>query len=433
MTNETNVGKQGRLRRIWAWLAHRKLMGAMGGVTLSIVTYYVIKVIERARAPDSYKIYVVADFRQLTKRQIWDALSSHKEQLPSFGGVKVELIKEDDRGDPVDAKRISEMIAARDDVLLVVGHMASTQTNEALPAYFEKAIPAIPVILVTETNPNLLPKPPSDDSFFPVFRLAPTDEKQAEIAANFALEKGASSFWVVQDIRYNDLYSRYLAEKFTEEVQAKSGKVVLWSTNDSVPSVDAIRSLKIDCVFFPGLWQNALILVQQVKAMSQLGKKPMIILTNSSVSPSLLKQGANDVEGVFLTYPMTARVYAEKGSAVYGNETFMVLEELLEVGNAHFADLAHKDGGVAYALRRIFRVKSVTDARRVLSAEMEKAVRDQQKFTLEEGVEAQFGAPEGARRDATFYVWKVCNGNFMDESESCVASEHKSLTDAAVQ
>ncbi len=59
-----------------------------------------------------------------------------------------------------------------------VGHVLSSTTKAALPIYM-KTDPQIPVILTTETNPQILPARDDPDQEFPVFRLSPTDDDQA--------------------------------------------------------------------------------------------------------------------------------------------------------------------------------------------------------------------------------------------------------------
>src|SRR5579885_1338974 len=97
----------------------------------------------------------------------------------TLNGAAIQFEALNDLGEPSNAQRIAADLAARDNTLLVVGHISSTQTKQALPAYLQKARPPIPVILTTETNPHLLPPKISDEIYYPVFRLSPTDDAQA--------------------------------------------------------------------------------------------------------------------------------------------------------------------------------------------------------------------------------------------------------------
>src|SRR5262249_10059576 len=147
-----------------------------------------------------------------------------KGNLPKVNDVDVQLEQVDDLGEPTNAQRISEALAVTNDTLMVVGHVASTQTRAAIPAYLLKANPPVPLIMTTETNPNLLPPRASPQTYYPVFRLSPTDDDQAKKAVEFAMSKGAKTFWVIEDPT-NPVYANFLARKFVENVHERSGKV----------------------------------------------------------------------------------------------------------------------------------------------------------------------------------------------------------------
>jgi ABC-type branched-subunit amino acid transport system substrate-binding protein len=362
--------------------------------------------------PKSYKVYVVGSLDDEATKQIWERFSEQKSRLTSFGGIKVDVESVDDLGDPLNARRISVDLAERNDTLMIVGHHFSTQTKEALPAYLQQAQPPIPIILTTETNPNLLPPKITKGTYYPVFRLSPTDEKQAESAVQFAISQGATAFWVVEDIS-NPVYSSFLARKFIDQAQEKSKRVLLWSTNLNIPSVDAIRALKIDWVFYAGDWPNALILIRQLKAMSSNNRMPGIVLSDGSMDRRLINQGGDDVEGVFLTHPMTAKAYADVQYGIYGKDAFRLVESLLEEGDKRFGQLARKEGGTWYLAESILGIHRVVDARNVLFALMEEAVRTRHTFDLSDGTRCTF-EDDGTRRDAIFHVWKVQNHQFVD-------------------
>src|SRR5689334_16746394 len=130
--------------------------------------------------PDSYMIYFVGplggDSSIVKIENIF-----RKAQLPSIGGIPVKFEELDDSGDPAIARTIAKSLASRSDTLMVVGHVLSSTSKEALPVYMQSD-PQIPVILTTETNPQILPSSADPDQEFPVFRLSPTDDDQAQSA-----------------------------------------------------------------------------------------------------------------------------------------------------------------------------------------------------------------------------------------------------------
>jgi branched-chain amino acid transport system substrate-binding protein len=382
------------------------LVGALLGALI------IGRIINWVVGPKVYKVYLVSNLEEETTRQIWRGFSAEKSKLSLLGGIKVELESVDDLGDPFNARRISAELAERKDTLLIVGHIYSTQTKEALPAYLQQAEPPIPCILTTETNPNLLPPKISKGTYYPVFRLSPTDNQQAASAAQFAILQGGTSFWIVEDVS-NPVYSKYLASKFIEQVQSSSKRVLLWSTNLETPSITAIQALNIDWVFFAGDWPNALILIRQLKAMSSALPIRGVILSDWSIDQRLIEQGGTDVEGVYLTHPLTAKAYAEEQYGLYGKKAFRLVEQLVDEGEKRFGELARKEGGIGYLVRKGLGIHRVADARMVLIALMEESIRTRHRFELEEGVGYIF-ENDGSCNNSNFHVWRVQDGRFAD-------------------
>jgi hypothetical protein len=301
--------------------------------------------------------------------------------LPKIDGVSVETKQLDDSGAPDTAERISLHLASLNDTLLIVGHLESTPTQKALPAYLQIADSPIPVILATETNPNLLPPKPVDGSYYPAFRLSPTDDDQAVKAADFALSRGATAIWVVEDVS-NQVYSKYLAREFVRQVhQHPSAKVLLWSTNYNIPPAYAISALGINWVFFAGEWQDALVLIRQLKAMPQT-RQVNILLSDWCVDRRLIEDG--------------------------------LVRQLLVDGDQQFDPLAGRDGRSAYLTRKVLGIRRVGDARTALTHLMEAAVIQRRPFSLTAGTggaQAVFNG-DGTRVDAAFQVWQIKGHTF---------------------
>ncbi len=383
-------------------------------VTGLIAAVFTGRVINRIVQPLSYKIYMVGPLGEEATKQIWDAFSDKKAELIRIGDVPLEVEAIDDLGDPVNAERISLSLAARNDTLMVVGHIYSTQTKAALPAYLEKATPPIPVILTTETNPNLLPPKTSPGTYYPVFRLSPTDDEQALTAAQLTIDQGTKACWVIEDTS-NPIYSTYLANQFVEQVQKRSMRVLLWSTNLTIPSVDAIQALRIDRVFFAGEWSSALVLIRALKAMypGSSQRVPGIILSDWSVNERLLEHGGDDAEGVYLVHPMTARAFTDGHFGLYGRDAFRLVKQLVEDADVRFEELASKEDEIGYVVRRSLGLRRVKDARNALISVMRESVRTGRKFDLSGGAKCAF-REDGTRAESTFHVWMVKDHRFVD-------------------
>jgi branched-chain amino acid transport system substrate-binding protein len=376
-----------------------------------------------------YKIYIVGNMNDpfSVAKQINDGFikefESRNQELENFEGGALTVGQEDDRGDPARARQIAEKIARQPDTLMVIGHTASGQSKEALPIYLATE-PPIPVILPTETNPDLIPAKIKKHRFRPVFRLLPTDKVQAQTAADFVEEQAATSdksIWVVQDLSGigNHVYSSYLADEFVKDVGSSPTHVVLWSNNLSAPSPTALIDLNIGWVFFPGGWRPALVLIRELRKLYQKIDKvqmPRIVLSDASAEQMLITGGGSDVEDVYLTYPMRVE---EKGSdnsdSVYGQNAARVIEGLIEDDNNSLDSdvVAEQCRTIGYHFRSLMGIKRVGDARCVLGALMQEAEEDRRSFLLSNDKKIAFGVDEdgedGVRvdKDATFYVWQV--------------------------
>ena len=412
MPSETQPPKK-RLHELPEWLfgSLKKwiifpMIGALIGVmVIGRMTNWLL-------GPKAYKIYVVGRFDDESPRQIWGGLSDGSSQLGTLDGVHLELEKVDDLGDPLNARRVASEIAHRSDALLVVGHIYSTQTREALPVYLQESDPPVPVILTTETNPGLLPPRVKKGIYYPVFRLSPTDDDQAERAVEYAISQGATSFWVVEDIS-NPVYSSYLAQSFIRQIQQRHNRVLLWSNTLSIPSADSIRALKVNWVFFAGNWPNALILVQQLRAMFAGDHMPGIMLSDGCMDQQLIDTGGSDVSGVYLTHPLKARTSAISNYGIYGKDAVKLIAQMAEESDNRFSSLAGQHGGLGYFFRRILGLRRVSDARNALIAYMEESVRTGHEFDLTGGDRCQF-RDDGTRVNAAFHVWTVNGTEFAD-------------------
>ena len=332
--------------------------------------------------PDNYTIYVVSDFSDSTSSSN-EIFASFKEELKnedlSINGIDIKIVDRDDRGDPLRAAYIADEISKNEQTLMVVGHFSSTPTKAALPAYLG-AEPPIPVILTTETNPDLIP-PRFSNVQCPIFRLSPNDKAQAKKAASFARsKKEASAFWVVED-NENAVYSSYLTLEFIKELQDAENKgVVLYTKNRPIPPANTLQTLNINCVFFAGNWSNALILIRQVKAVFK-NKDVMIILSDAAVNIKLLESGKDVVEGVYLISQMDAQKYLKYEYNLYGKDAAKIVQSLIEkAGNNSFKELMKDEKYLKYKINNIFNIQKTADVRYLINLIMGKDIKDKTKY-----------------------------------------------------
>lgn len=413
---------------------HHKLiaLGAVG-LALIIAALATVSIVENVTLKPC-RIYVVGDMSGGgTEAAVRNAIESDRRLAAGIGGIPIKVVALDDHGRKDDAADIARAIAKKGDALMVIGHFSSTETKAALP-YYLRASPPIPDILVSETNPQLLPAGLRGGSAYadPILRLSPNDNKQGWDAADFACRQGATTFWVVQDVS-NPVYSSYLARRFIHVIEADRHSatnrvkgVLLWSNNMQTPSPAAIQALHIDWVFFAGGWENALILIRQLRSIYG-DKMPSVILTDAAATNDLITYGGPDVNGVYVEYPFSyteVQAMAERKRDPYAADTRAIVNQLIGRANSHFSQLAASVGGWGYRLRRLLGIRSTADARRALIALIAQVTAPlpphqdpspAREFAMPDGRTWWFG-PGGNREDgfSDFHIWQVEHGKFVD-------------------
>jgi branched-chain amino acid transport system substrate-binding protein len=363
----------------------------------------------------TYYVYVVGDESDSSMKALMTAAADATyASLP--GDIAVKTEQRDDNGDPQQAEAISKELAQKPDTLMVVGHGYTTTSKSALPNYLS-ADPPIPVILTTETNPNLVPSTPSrpgDDSVPPVFRLFPTDDSQAEVAARFIAGQHAKKVWVVQDTG-NPVYSEYLTRQFLKAAYEEQPElnVILWSNNLNLPPY-SVDKLGIDWVFFAGEWTNALVLIRQLNALPG-NNKPKVLLSDGSADKLLLKYGQSDVENVYLLHPLSADEFTKSEYRVVGEEASMMTKEIVSDVQEQFDSLATEAAPVSYRFRKWLGLHRVTDARRAVARYMSVAANKGTSLKTDPPITMMRAQDTGAviRKDAKFHIWQVQNNKFV--------------------
>lgn len=303
----------------------------MSAVT-TILVGAVVVLITSPFLPENYTIYIAGGTNPTKTQQnsssgksliqtfkdTWDGLD---EKYQKLNGISIKIESGGyDEGKPNIAKQISANLVSEKKTLMVIGHFVSTATQAALSNYLN-ADPPIPVLLVTETVPSILPPEMAENSqkqkSFPILRLSPTDDIQAKTAVDFASSQLKSEdkeqgkvFWVIEDDS-NPVYSNYLATEFINNVnKQKVGKsvTILRSDLNYPVTPELLEKLKINSVFFIGNTSNALILIRQIKSIFSPSSFPLIILSDTARNNRLGDEGKDDVTNkVYVVAPFDAK------------------------------------------------------------------------------------------------------------------------------
>ena len=174
---------------------------------------------QKPMTPVSVKLGVIGPFSGANKgwgtsglQGVQTAVAYHKERNNQ---LQVEIVKEDDRGDPAQAERALAKLATQDQVDAIVflsGSRTSLGINEAADRY------KIPIVSTLASHPQV-----TNNDW--VSQIIFDDRAQGTVAALFVMDEllidSASVIW-----DGDDPHSRVLAESFQRIYQEAGGKVV---------------------------------------------------------------------------------------------------------------------------------------------------------------------------------------------------------------
>lgn len=197
--------------------------------------------------------------------------SSHKgtllavEQINAAGGVlgkKIDLITEDNQSKPGESATIVKKFITRDNVVAVLGEVASGRSLEAAPICQQNKIP---MVSPSSTNPKVT------ETGDYIFRICFTDPFQGKLLADFA--KGtlkAKRVAILSDVAAP--YSVGLAQYFREPFLAAGGEIVAdqkYSSHDKdfKAQLTAIKAANPEAICVPGYYTEAGLIVLQARQL----------------------------------------------------------------------------------------------------------------------------------------------------------------------
>ncbi|MGB8657599.1 MAG: ABC transporter substrate-binding protein [Candidatus Zixiibacteriota bacterium] len=233
---------------------------------------------------------VTATFGKSTERGIQMAL----DEINKAGGIEgkpVRIIVEDDQSKPEEAATAVKKLVNQDEVLLVLGEVASSRTLAGAPICQEAKVP-----LITPASTN--PKVTQIGDY--IFRVCFIDPFQGEVMAKFArntLKVGKAA--ILKDIK-ND-YSVGLAQFFTEIFTKLGGTVI---TEESYAEGDiefraqltSIKAKSPDIIFIPGYYTEIGLIARQAR---DLGITVPLIGGDGWDSPRLVEIGGKALENTY--------------------------------------------------------------------------------------------------------------------------------------
>lgn len=376
---------------------------------------------------DSYAVYVVGDLRQGSRHahEVFEGVrerqwANRRRQPLLLGDIPVVFKEKNDFGFERGARRAAEELVAADDALMVVGHFASSRTKAVAETYLG-AEPPIPMLLPTETNPHVIP-PGGSDEYRPVYRLSPTDDQQAALAARYLVQRGCERIVALDDRSLsptdNNIYSRYLVDEFVKQVLLRTPPGApsvrrVWPQDVRRLRLDADESVPGDCVFFVGGWSTALLVIERMHP--QASRYPAVVLSDSAVDPRLLGRLPLDAP-TEVVIAHTVSSSESNALRTLGHDVFDVVEGLIDESQETFGRGLKRHGLIKYWLH-VFGIHRVKAARLVLASNMERAVARRKVFSERNPGRSFTFRYDGSRDDARFFLWRLRRDGDLEDIE----------------
>ncbi|MGA3172208.1 MAG: ABC transporter substrate-binding protein [Chthoniobacteraceae bacterium] len=217
------------------------------------------------------------------------------QEINDGGGVlgkKIDLITEDDRSMSGEPSTIVHKLISQDQVIAVLGEVASSKSLEAAPICQENHIP-----MISPASTNAKVTEVGDY----IFRVCFIDPFQGKVMAKFALSKGWTNVALLTDVKED--YSVGLADAFEKAFTAGGGTIVKdqeYSTGDRDfrAQITSIKAAHPDAIFIPGYYAEVALIARQAR---QFGIKAPLLGGDGWVGESLLKVAGHALDGSFFS------------------------------------------------------------------------------------------------------------------------------------
>ncbi|HRQ89771.1 MAG TPA: ABC transporter substrate-binding protein [Bacteroidia bacterium] len=258
---------------------------------------------------------VIGEFASLTGKEANFGTSAHEgtvlavEQINAAGGVlgkKIELKTEDNLSKAGESANIVNKLISKDQVVAILGEVASSRSLEAAPIAQQNGIP---MISPASTNPKVT------ETGDYVFRVCFIDPFQGTVMANFAQNTlKVSKVAVFTDVKSD--YSKGLA-KFFKERFAENGEIVAeldysGGDKDFRAQLTTIKNNNPEAVFVPGYYTDVALIRIQAR---QLGLDVPFLGGDGWEGADLLTIGKEAVEGDYFSTHYSSEEGSPKGKA----------------------------------------------------------------------------------------------------------------------
>lgn len=225
-----------------------------------------------------------------------DGIRLAVEEINATGGVlgrPIEVISEDDRSVTEEARTAAQKLIQRDEVVALLGEVASSRSMAAAP---EAQRAGVPMISPASTNPKV-----TEVGDY-IFRTCFIDPFQGAVMARFAFEDlGARKVAILSDFKQD--YSVGLADFFRKKFRELGGTIVAderYTSGDIEfrAQLTTIRAAGPDAVFVPGYYTEVGLIAKQAR---ELGLDVPLLGGDGWDSTKTLEIGGKAVEGYYFS------------------------------------------------------------------------------------------------------------------------------------
>jgi branched-chain amino acid transport system substrate-binding protein len=289
-----------------------------------------------------------ATFGQSTKAGVEVALKELGDRHQGkVGGLPVRAVSEDDQGKAEEAATVVQKLINQDQVVCVIGEVASSRSLAAAPICQGAGVP---MISPSSTNPKVTQVGDY------IFRMCFLDDFQGETMARFAIQNlGLKKVAILKDVKSD--YSVGLAQYFTDAFTGAGGTIVAEQAyqageQDFSAYLTAIKAKKPEAIFIPGYYTEVGLIARKAR---ELGITVPLLGGDGWESEKLLEIGGESLNGSY---------YSNHWALDKPDTT---LQAFLNAYRAQLKSDPDAIGGLAY------------DAAKVLFASMEKLAADDPK------------------------------------------------------
>ena len=221
--------------------------------------------------------------------EVYSGMTLAADEINATKEFKVTLKLEDDKSDVSDAANAAKKLINVDKVDILLGSVASSNTNAAAPI---AQAAKVPLVTPASTNVNVTQKGEY------ISRICFIDDFQGFAMAKYAYDVlGKRTAGIVIDSASD--YSMGLAKSFREAFTKMGGKIVVevsyvQADQDFSSQLTKIRTRKPDVVFAPGYYNQVGIMIRQAKT---LGVKSIFLGGDGWSSPKLFELAGESIVG----------------------------------------------------------------------------------------------------------------------------------------